>query len=89
MFIVTKLNTQSNEVEIIDVGKGGDTYSFHVAYMALLDDCNQYIKEPQKYSVKNISKARIEITIKNLFTSYLGYVYEIHDTDATEEGEAE
>lgn len=85
MFIVTKFSTFKNSVSIIDVGEESGAFSFHVAYMALINDCDEYIKEPLKYSVKNISKNRIEVTIKGILSNYLGFIYEIHDTDETED----
>ena len=81
VFIVSKLEVVKNTVKIIDIGKDSSAFSFHVAYMALLDDCNEYIENASQYSVKNISQRRIEITFKNIFSSYLVYVYEIHDSD--------
>ena len=87
MFIVSKLDIINNSASIVDFEDDKDAaYSFHIAYMNMLDDCKQYI-DNDSYSVKNASKIRLEITKKGLFSSYLAFVYEIHDTteDKTEE----
>lgn len=75
MFIISKLDTINNKVLIVDVEEEGD---FMKAYEALLDDILQYLEKPEEFSVKNLTKSRVQVYKKGYMGSILAFVYEIH-----------
>ena len=76
MFIVSKLTVGDNSIEIIKVVNDDLDFDRLVAYDSMIKNA---LETGDKYSIKNISDSRIEIFIKGMFGSYLGYVYTLHE----------
>ena len=78
MYIVTKLHVELNNTEIVDVVENLNDVSYMIAYESLLEDVLKY--DVDNYSIKSISKDRMEVFKKSLFGNYLAFVYQIHDS---------
>jgi len=78
MFIVSKLIVVENKTEIIKVVESSDEFDSLIAYSALITDA---LKNKDYYSIKNISKDRVEVYYKSMFGNILDLVYELHEME--------
>lgn len=78
MFIVTKLSVLENITEVIKVVDASEEFDNLKAYSALITDA---LKNSESYSIKNISKSRVEVYYKSFFGSVLEFVYQLHEID--------
>ena len=84
MFIVTKLIVIDNKIDIVKVVDDDLDFDRLVAYDSMIKNA---LEAGENCSVKNVSDSRIEIYIKGVFGSYLGYVYTLHEIEDDDDEE--